>query len=374
MQRALRTLLLCSVSALAATAAIRPAEAAPDGVLHDLNKHQLLASTVPANGDLNPYAIVVAPVSAGLVKAGDVLVDNFNARSNFQGTGTTIVDYDPTTTASRLLASIPPKLASCPGGVGLTAAMAMLRSGWIIVGSAPSTDGTTKTLGKGCLIVLNANGKVAGTITGPDINDPWGNMAVIDRGSSATLFVSNIGFGVAAPGQPPVKRATVLRLELAIPDGKPPVVKNRTVIGDGFASQADVNAFLIGPTGIALGPDDTIYVSDAVGNRVVSIDHATTRTNSAGAGHVVTEGGLLKRPLAMVRAANGDLLVNNALNGQVVEIDPASGTQRGAMWIDADEAQNPPGNGDLFGIAMTPDGKGFYYVEDDNNTLMEARR
>ena len=31
-----------------------------------------------------------------------------------------------------------------------------------------------------------------------------------------------------------------------------------------------------------------------------------------------------------------------------------------------------PGNGDLFGIAMTPDGKGFYYVEDDVNTLMEA--
>ena len=374
MRRTLRTLLLCSVSVLMATAAMRPAKATRNGVLQDLHKHQLLASTVPANGDLNPYAIVVAPVSAGMVKAGDVLVDNFNARSNFQGTGTTIIDYDPKTKASRLFASVPPKLPGCPGGVGLTAAMAMLHSGWIIVGSAPSSDGTTKTLGAGCLIVLDANGNVARTITGPDIDDPWGNMAVIDRGGSATLFVSNIGFGIAAPGQPPVKQATVLRLELAIPDGKPPVVKNRTVIGSGFASQADAGAFLIGPTGLALGPDDTLYVSDAVGNRIVSIDHASTRANSAGAGRVVTEGGLLKRPLAMVLAANGDLLVNNALNGQVVEIDPARGTERGATWIDADEAQNPPGNGDLFGIAMTRDGKGFYYVEDDNNTLMEARQ
>ena len=373
MRRVLRTLLLCSVSVLPVTA-IGPAQAARDAVLNDLHKHQLLASTVPANGDLNPYAIVVAPVSAGMVKAGDVLVDNFNARSNFQGTGTTIMDYDPRSKATRLFAAIPPKLAGCPGGVGLTAAMTMLRSGWIIVGSAPSTDGTTKTLGAGCLIVLDANGKVAGAIAGPEIDDPWGNMAVIDHGRSATLFVSNIGFGIGPPGQPPVKRATVLRVELAIPDGKPPVVKSRTIIGSGFASQADANAFLIGPTGLALGPDDTLYMSDALSNRIVSIDHASTRTNGAGAGRVVTEDGLLKRPLAMVLAANGDLLVNNALNGQVVEIDPAAGTQRRAMWIDADEAQNPPGNGDLFGIAMTQDRKGFYYVEDDNNTLMEARQ
>ena len=57
------------------------------------------------------------------------------------------------------------------------------------------------------------------------------------------------------------------------------------------------------------------------------------------------------------------------LNGQVVEIDPVAGKQLYAQWIDNDQAQSPPGNGDLFGIAMTPDGKGFYYVEDDMNTI-----
>jgi hypothetical protein len=55
-----------------------------------------------------------------------------------------------------------------------------------------------------------------------------------------------------------------------------------------------------------------------------------------------------------------------------VELDPATGRQLCAQWIDADQAQSPPGNGDLFGIAVTPDGRGFYYVEDDMNTLMEA--
>ena len=159
-----------------------------------------------------------------------------------------------------------------------------------------------------------------------------------------------------------------------LPAGKPPVVEGKTVIADGFSSQADAGAFLIGPTGLALAADGTLYVSDALGNRVVAIDHAATRADSAGTGRVVSEGGLLKRPLAMVIAANGDLLVTNALNGQVVEIDPASGTQRGALWLDSDQAQDPPGNGDLFGIAMTPDGKGLYYVEDDTNALMQAPR
>jgi hypothetical protein len=46
--------------------------------------------------------------------------------------------------------------------------------------------------------------------------------------------------------------------------------------------------------------------------------------------------------------------------------------QLDAQWLDNNQAQSPPGNGDLFGMALTPDGTGFYYVEDDMNTLVEA--
>ena len=171
-----------------------------------------------------------------------------------------------------------------------------------------------------------------------------------------------------------VSKATVLRLELSIPDGKPPVITSQTVIANGFGQRADKDAFMIGPTGLALGPDGTLYVSDALGNRIVAISDAATRTDSAGTGRTVTQGGLLHRPLAMIRSSNGHLLVINGTKGQVVEIDPATGKQLYAQWIDADQAQSPPGNGDLFGLAMTPDGKGFYYVEDDVNTIMEATR
>ncbi|SOE92905.1 hypothetical protein SAMN05414139_05666 [Burkholderia sp. D7] len=352
------------------------AHAAPIGFLETLHKHTTLINTVPSNGDQNPYAIVVAPVSSGTVKQGDVLVGNFNNSANLQGTGSTIINYRPDTKEMTVFATVPRDLKDCPGGIGLSTAMTMLKSGWVIVGSTPSNDGTTGTKGAGCLIVLDNQGKVASTIASPNINDPWGNMAVVDNGDHATLFVSNAGFGVGgAGGNPPVfKQSTILRLDLDIPQGKAPVVKQETVIASGFGAQADKGVFLIGPTGLALSPDQKLlYASDAIGNRVTEIDDPMTRDTSAGVGRELTADGFLHRPLAMVTAPNGHLLVTNALNGQVVEIDPATGKQLYARWIDTDKAQSPPGNGDLFGIAMTPEGDGFYYVQDDVNTLVLAK-
>lgn len=373
MQRTLSAWLIATLALAAPTLAIS-ANAAAEGLLETIKRHSLLTSTVPANGDQNPYAIVIAPVSAGKIQKDEVLVDNFNDRNNLQGLGSTIVTYRPSTKRLALFAAIPRNLPQCPGGVGLTTAMAMLKSGWVIVGSLPSQDGTTKTKGEGCLIVLDAQGNVAGTIAGPNINGPWGNMAVIDNGTTATLFVSNTGFDVGPPdGEPPViEKATILRLDLSIPDGKPPVVTKQTVIGQGFGEQADKDVFIIGPTGLALGTNGTLYVSDALANRIAAIPNAAARTDSAGVGDTVTKDGFLKRPLAMTMTPQGHLIVTNGLNGQAVEIDPASGTQLYARWIDANKAQSPPGSGDLFGIAMVPSGDGFIYVEDEVNALVVA--
>jgi hypothetical protein len=375
MQRTLSAWLIAALTLAAPTLAISSnAAAEPKGLLETIKRHSLLTSTVPSNGDQNPYAIVIAPVTAGKIEKDDVLVDNFNDRNNLQGLGTTIVKYNMASKQLSLFAAIPRNLPECPGGVGLTTAMTMLKSGWVIVGSLPSRDGTTRTKGQGCLIVLDSQGKVTSVIAGPNINGPWGNMAVIDNGTTATLFVSNTGFDVGPPdGEPPViEKATILRLDLSIPDGKPPVVTKQTVIGQGFGEQADKDVFIIGPTGLALGANGTLYVSDALANRVAAIPNAATRTDSAGVGDTVTKDGFLKRPLAMVMTPQGHLIVTNGLNGQAVEIDPASGTQLYARWIDANKAQSPPGSGDLFGIAMVPSGDGFIYVQDEVNALVVA--
>src|SRR4051812_18820553 len=186
---------LAMVACAAVAGIVTAAQSAePNGFLETVKRHSIVTSTVPSNGDQNPYAIVVAPVSAGKIQKDDVLVDNFNDKNNLQGLGTTIVDYNPGTKKLSLFAAIPRRLEQCPGGVGLTTAMTMLKTGWVIVGSLPSQDGTTRTKGQGCLIVLDPQGNVASVIAGPNINGPWGNMAVIDNGATATLFVSNTGF------------------------------------------------------------------------------------------------------------------------------------------------------------------------------------
>jgi hypothetical protein len=378
--KTVRLACLCAAGGLIAAAFAGAASAEPKGFLETIHRHVTLASTVTDKGDLNPYAVVIAPVSAGKIHADDVLVDNFNNISNLQGTGGSIVDINPATKQTTLVAQLPPALPQCPGGVGLSTAMTMLKSGWIIVGSTPSTDGTTKTKGDGCLLVLDPNGKVVAAWAGPTINDPWGNMAVVDDGDKAMLFISMAGFGIPGPdvvdpatGYPViVRKATVLRLELRIPDGKPPELLSQTVVGDGFAQRADRDNFLFGPTGLALAKDGTLYVTDGLDNVITAIPDALTRAASAGTGRVVTQGELLQWPLAMAWTPQGHLLVCNGKNGQVVEVDPVAGKQIYAQWIDSDQAQSPPGNGDLFGLAMTSDGTGFYYVEDDMNTLMKA--
>jgi DNA-binding beta-propeller fold protein YncE len=353
----------------------------PRGLLETLRRHVTRTSTIGDNGDTNPYAVIIAPVSSGKIHQGDVLVDNFNNLSNLQGTGTTIVDFNPSTKKTTLFARLPARLPEC--GVGLTTAMVMLKSGWVIVGSLPSTDGSTRTKGPGGLIVLNSNGDLATVWTGPNFNGPWGNIASIDIGSTATLFISMAGFDVPGPEvhdpatgySVTVRKAIILRLDLSITPGEVPKITKQTVIASGFGSRADKDSFLVGPTGLALAPDGTtLYASDALGNQIVAIADATARTDSAGTGRTVTSGKLLRRPLSLLLTPAGHLLTCNAQNGEVVEIDPATGKQIYAQWIDADQAQSPPGNGDLFGMAITPDGKSFYYVEDDMNTLVEATK
>src|SRR5258708_13213035 len=113
-----------------------------------------LGSTVPANGDVNPYGIALVPRTVGRLIEGQFLISNFNNAANLQGTGTTIVQMEPNG-FMRLFAQIDPGSVSCPGGVGLTTALVALRSGFLVVGSFPTTDGTSPPPQRGCLIILH---------------------------------------------------------------------------------------------------------------------------------------------------------------------------------------------------------------------------
>src|SRR5215470_10588326 len=111
-----------AAGALTAGLAIAPASASsPKSFIGKFTTTSTIASTVPPNGDVNPYGTAVVQQSQGNLVKGDVLVSNFNNAKNIQGTGTTIVQVSPNHTATQFARINPHHLPSpCPGGIGLT--------------------------------------------------------------------------------------------------------------------------------------------------------------------------------------------------------------------------------------------------------------
>jgi hypothetical protein len=324
-----------------------------------------VASTVPSNGDVNPYGVAVVPASIGKLVKGHILVSNFNNSANLQGTGTTIVDIAPNGAVSLFAwidaSNLP---GQCPGGVGLTTALVVLRAGWVIVGSLPTTDGTSATAQAGCLIVLNHAGTVVETIFNNLINGPW-DMTALDMGSTADLFVTNVLNDTVAGNGGLVDEGTVVRINLALSKTSMPSVVSMTTIGSGFPERTDPAAMVIGPTGVGLAPDGTLYVADSLENRIASIADAVNRTSTAGLGTTVTMNPLLNDPLGLVvRPTNGNIFTVNGNNGLLLETTPTGGPA-GRLLLD--RSGTPPGSGALFGLATATEG--LYFVDDATNTL-----
>jgi hypothetical protein len=333
-------------------------------------------STVPANGDVNPYGVAVIKHSTGMLVRGDVLVSNFNNSvppTGQQGRGSTIVEVSPSGTVTQFAQISASMVPNCTGGVGLTTALVILHNGWVVVGSLPTSDGTSATMQAGCLIVLDSQGNVRETIQNHGINGPW-DMTAVSNGHFAELFVTNVLNGTVAASPDPanpqiVDEGTVLRLDLRISRDNPPALQSVTKIGSGFPDRTDQSALVIGPTGVGIGWNGTLYVADTLNNRIAAIPHATFRHHSDGTGMTVSSGGFLNGPLGLAIAPNGDILTVNSLDGNIVETTPF-GSQVAKFALDTTPTPpGLPGNGSLFGLAVAPHHAGIYFVDDDENQL-----
>jgi hypothetical protein len=330
-----------------------------------------LTSTVPGDGDQNPYGIVTVPRSVGRLVAGDLLVSNFNndgSGGGLQGTGTTIDEINPagpdfapgdaplfaTIDASHLPGR------GCPGGIGLTTALSALPTGYVIVGSLPTTDGQADTAAAGCLLVLNSAGRVVETIAGGAIDGPW-DMTSVTQGFVTTLFVSNVLPGISSTA---AANATVVRIRLLTLPGIAPIPFSEDVIGTGFDARTDPTALVIGPTGVALSSYGTLYVADTLNSRIAEIPDALFRDRpQTGGGITVSQDGDLNGPLGLTLAPNGDILSANSLDGNIVETTP------GGLQVAEQVADSATGAGALFGLTVSPGTNGVYYVDDGSNTL-----
>lgn len=359
-----------STSTGAAASTSTPAEAATSSgpFLAKLTSVSKLGSTEPANGDVNPYGIVFVPTSIGKLKAGQMLISNFNAKESAketgQGTGTTIMQVSATGKAS-LFASINPKTlpGPCPGGVGLTTALNILPGGYVVVGSLPTTNGKAATAKYGCLIVLNSEGKAIQTIASKNIQGPWDSTAK-SEGAKTSLFVSNALNGGPVKGKKPINNSTVLRIDLESGEGQPPKVTSEQVIANGIPWVDSAEALVLGPTGLALASNGTLYVASTQDNKILAVSEAATRTTPVSkGGTVVTEGGHLKEPLGMVLAPNGNIIITNGGDGNMVETTPEG------QQIAVQTADKKTGAGSLFGLVISPSGHRIYFVDDGENTL-----
>lgn len=315
-----------------------------------------VASTVPNNHDVNPYGIAFVPAgvpAGGALQPGDVVVSNFNAASNKQGTGTTIV---------KLVTDGKPVTFFQGQNLGLTTALAVLKSGYVLVGNLPTTNGTAIP-STGSLLVITPQGKLLSELKDPILLDgPWDMTVLIDNGPQVTAFVSNVLNG------------TVARIDLNIGTGGATLLQSSHIIASHYAHRPDAAALVIGPTGLAYdAAHDVLYVASTNDNKVFAIAGASTLAHDNGTGTIVFQDTkYLAGPLALALAPNGDLVTANGdaiAAGQNQPSEIIEFTPQGQFVA---EMQVDPAPGSAFGLAFGLSSSGqpqFAAVNDNTNTV-----
>jgi sugar lactone lactonase YvrE len=149
-------------------------------------------------------------------------------------------------------------------------------------------------------------------------------------------------------------------------------VESETVIANRLPERNDPAALVVGPTGVGLGFGGAVlYVASTEDSRITAVPAPFALQRPIfGPGFTLTSGQMLNSPLGLTVARNGDIITVNGGDGKAVETAPLGGQQITTAQLDNTPVPGlPNGNGTLFGIALTPDGSGLYYVDDGTNTL-----
>ena len=321
---------------------------------------EINSSTIPANGDMNPYGVAFVPrdfPGGGSLAPGDVLVSNFNGSANVQGTGTSIVRLNPQGSLAPPGTAVTFFTSALPG---LSTALGVLEGGFVLVGNVPTADGTFATIGQGALQVIDRHGKLLHVWKDPvTLDGPW-DLTIDDHNSRASVFVSNVLNG------------TVARLDIAI-TSTGVTLEKKTTIATGYLHVPNAAAVVLGPTGLAFDAgSDTLYVASTAENAIYSIAQASSRTTASKKGDLVFSSAHLRGPLALRFAPNGHLLTANgdAVNADLLHPSEIVEFTKSGQFIreyNVDSSQ-----GGAFGIDARAGGDGdfnFAVVDDVTNNL-----
>ena len=317
----------------------------------------------------NPYGLALAPTTAGLVAAGDLIVCNFNdGATNTQGLGTTIVGLHP------LAGATPYRIAQSATLEGCNA-LAILPDGSIAAAAYTANQDA----------LVSPAGVVGTPFASDHFASPWGQAFVpAAAGHAAALYVADVG-------------GAIDRIELD-GDAQSAFVQ----IATGFCGSGQPGA-VFAPAGLTYDAAlDTLYIVDTSSNSVVAFANVsdigaagiavsgqcgsvaapptpapTFGGPSAAAARVIAHGAPLISPISAALLADGDLIVGNGdiniASGQTpnlaVEISPLLPGGFVGEPLQLDSSGTP---GALFGIVATAaDGRQIVYFNDDNtNTVM----
>ncbi len=328
----------------------------------------------PKLGEGNPYGLAIAPVTAGLITAGDLLVCNFNNKANpaVEGQGTTIVGLHPTPGAN-------------PNGkpYGIAQDTALLGCNALAVLADDSIAAAAFSANQ--VPLVSAAGSVATPFAGDGVNSPWGlTYVAASGGKSAALYVADIG-------------GSIDRIEL---NGD--TQTSFTQIATGFCGSGSPGS-IFAPAGLTYDASiDTLYIVDTSSNSVIAFANVssigaggvvvngncksvanpptpmpTFGGPSAASARVVAHGAPLFTPISAALLADGDLIVTNGdvnigagqMANLAVEVSPVL---PGAFVGDPLQLDTSGTPGALFGIVATVDAQGhqiIYFNDDNTNTV-----
>ena len=352
-----------TVSASSAMVTVNPS------ILSVLAKQKIaaLGSTVSGD-DGNPYGLVIAPATAGLISQGDLVVCNFN-NGAVQGSGTTIIGLHPSPGATPYLIAKSASLEGCN-------ALAMLADDSIAAAAYTSNQ----------VPLVSATGMLTTPFASDSFAQPWGAAYVAAAsGHAAALYVSDVG-------------GAIDRIAL---DGD--AQASFVQIASGFCGSG-MPGSVYSPAGLTYdASNDTLYVVDTSSNSVVAFANVssiaaggiavdgqcssvaapptpapTFSGPSAASARVIAHGSPLFTPISAALLADGDLIIGNGdVNigaGQTpnlaIEVSPMMPGGFVGQPVQLDTSGTP---GALFGIAATVDSQGrqvVYFNDDNTNSVM----
>ena len=336
------------------------------------------ASEASAGSDSATAVRLMGPRNLALDSAGDLYISDFRDHRIYRLSPDGRIEWIAGTGTPGMAGNGGPALyaqLSYPAGLALD------RAGNLYI--ADSGNRRVRRLAAGVLSTLN----VPVTLELPTglAFDAAGNLYIADRGrivklslsgSASTLplaardlVVDQAGNLYVASGAPQVTRLS--------PSGAVTVIAGATIQprfwGDGGPA---TNARLDSPSGLALGPDGSLYIADTGNGRIRKVDPAGVITTIAGAGRSGATGEALTAltarlfyPVAIALDAAGGLYIADSLVSRIRYLSPAgfinTAAGTGVAGFSGDGAGPTSQVNSASGLAAGRDGR--LYIADTGN-------